>query len=143
MLVNCCSVLSNKYQIYSHELLIHNFHNLLHLPEDVKNFGKLDSFSAFPFENFMKEIKHMVRGPNNKIQQVVKRLGETNSRINSKVVNNKVKSFPENGKVKCVPFSCNSKCTIGTGMADGCFLIKTKKVVVVKEIFDTDVTGCI
>ena len=62
--------------VYCNELLVYNFHNLLHLQNDVFNFGNLDNFSAFPFENFMTRIKEMVRSHNRPLEQVAKRLGE-------------------------------------------------------------------
>ncbi|KAG8228767.1 hypothetical protein J437_LFUL007760 [Ladona fulva] len=43
-------------KLYGELLLIYNFHNLLHLSNDVANFGCLDQFSAFPFENCMSKI---------------------------------------------------------------------------------------
>lgn len=45
--------------LYSPTLLVYNFHNLLHLVNDVTNYGPLDNFAAFPFENFLGlEIDH-------------------------------------------------------------------------------------
>jgi len=38
--------------LYNSEFLIYNVHYLIHLSEDVLRYGKLDSFAAFPFENF-------------------------------------------------------------------------------------------
>lgn len=55
---------------------MYNFHNLLHLTADAENFGALDNFSAFPFENFMTKIKQMVRSHSHPLQQVAKRMGE-------------------------------------------------------------------
>lgn len=66
----------NVPTFYCKELLVYNFHNLLHLERDAFNFGKLDNFSAFPFENFMTNIKRMVRSHNLPLEQVAKRLGE-------------------------------------------------------------------
>lgn len=39
----------------------YNIHNLIHLISDVKTFGSLDKFSAFPFENYMYTIKMMIK----------------------------------------------------------------------------------
>ena len=35
----------------------HNVHNLLHICDDVSNFGPLDSYSAFCFENYLGILK--------------------------------------------------------------------------------------
>ncbi|KAJ8928688.1 hypothetical protein NQ314_018698 [Rhamnusium bicolor] len=43
--------------MYGNQFLSHNVHNLLHIANYVKHFGNLDSFSAFPFENYMQTLK--------------------------------------------------------------------------------------
>lgn len=56
-----------------------NVHNLINLPSNVRQHGPLDNFSAFPFENFMSEIKRMIRKPNSVVAQIFKRCAEQNS----------------------------------------------------------------
>ena len=46
------------------------------MPDDVRNFGSLDSFSAYPFENHLQRIKNLVRKSAKPLQQIVKRLSE-------------------------------------------------------------------
>lgn len=60
------------------ELMLYNFHNLLHVVNDVVNFGPLDYYSTFlTLENSMRNLKGItVRKPNNAFQQVAKRLCE-------------------------------------------------------------------
>jgi len=58
---------------YSIEFLSYNVHGLLHLANDVKNFGPLDSFSAFPFENNMNYFNKICRKPNQHLQQIANR----------------------------------------------------------------------
>ena len=36
---------------------MYNVHGLIHIAEDVKRFGPLDSYSAFPFENYLGHLK--------------------------------------------------------------------------------------
>lgn len=49
-------------RLYGESNLTYNVHNLLHLVDDCRKFGTLDSFSAFPFENFLGHMKnHMLR----------------------------------------------------------------------------------
>ena len=62
--------------LYGEEMLVYNFHNLIHLCDDVLIHGPLDQFSAFPYENFLYQIKRMVRKPNYPLQQVILRLRE-------------------------------------------------------------------
>lgn len=56
-----------------------NVHELLHIAEDYKKFGPLDNISAFPFENYLKQLKEMVRKHDKPLQQITKRLNEKNS----------------------------------------------------------------
>jgi len=74
----------NKYFVktfkilYGIEHVVHNIHNLLHVVDDVRIFGSLDSYSAFPFENFLQTIKKIIRKPSCPIQQVINRFFEAN-----------------------------------------------------------------
>lgn len=38
-----------------------NIHNLLHICDDIKKFGMLQEYSAYPFENFMQKIKGYIK----------------------------------------------------------------------------------
>ncbi|VEN37174.1 unnamed protein product [Callosobruchus maculatus] len=62
--------------IYGSELISHNVHGLLHLAEDVDHLGALDSFSAFPFENFLKTLKSLIRKHEKPLQQLHRRYVE-------------------------------------------------------------------
>ncbi|VDP67430.1 unnamed protein product [Schistosoma mattheei] len=42
---------------YGSENLVYNVHSSQHLPDDVQAHGPLDSFLAFPFESYMRQIK--------------------------------------------------------------------------------------
>ncbi|KAF5281928.1 hypothetical protein FQR65_LT14454 [Abscondita terminalis] len=64
--------------IYGEAYVSHNVHNLVHLAEDVKQFGSLDSFSAFQFENHMSQIKKNIRKADRPLQQLIKRHAEQN-----------------------------------------------------------------
>lgn len=62
--------------IYGADLVSHNVHGLIHLVDDAKNLGPLDSFSAFPFENFMRTLKHDLRKHEKPLQQLHRRYTE-------------------------------------------------------------------
>lgn len=62
--------------IYGRQHISHNVHGLLHLPDDYINFGPLDNASAFPFENYMKELKSKVRKHEKPLEQLVNRYEE-------------------------------------------------------------------
>lgn len=54
----------------------YNIHGLLHLTDDVRHFGGLDSFSAFPYENNMSIFRKYCRKPDLPLQQFFKRMKE-------------------------------------------------------------------
>lgn len=63
-------------KLYGKENVSHNVHNLLHLADDVQQYGALDEFSAFRFENHMSSIKKMLRKSERPLQQLAKRYSE-------------------------------------------------------------------
>ena len=66
-------------QLYGQQFVVYNIHGLIHLSEDVRVHGNLDLISGFPFENYLKKIKGMVRKPNSPLQQVIRRISELDS----------------------------------------------------------------
>lgn len=48
------------YDCYGREHLVYNMHSLKHIV-DVIEHGSLESFSAFPFESYMRKIRRSVR----------------------------------------------------------------------------------
>lgn len=49
---------------------------MLHLPKDVEKYGSIETFSAFPFENYIGSIKKLIRKGEKPLQQIARRLGE-------------------------------------------------------------------
>lgn len=47
----------------------HNVHGLIHIADDYERFGPLDNISAFPFENFMKNLKKKLSNHEMPLQQ--------------------------------------------------------------------------
>lgn len=62
--------------VYGQQYLSYNVHNLLHLVQCVELHGPLYSFSAYRFENYMQEIKKIVRKGDQILQQIYNRLAE-------------------------------------------------------------------
>lgn len=67
---------SSFKNIYGSKHIVYNVHNLLHLANDCCNLGTLDSWSAFPFENYLGKIKNFVRSGRKPLNQIVNRLKE-------------------------------------------------------------------
>lgn len=68
--------------LYNKNFITHNFHNNIHIVDDADYFVdklidfSLDTISAFPFENYMQNIKRKVRGQNKPLEQIGRRIGE-------------------------------------------------------------------
>nr|XP_047143035.1 uncharacterized protein LOC124817240 [Hydra vulgaris] len=63
-----CTFVENAMEIYGRGFISYNVHGLIHIAEDVKKFGPLDNFSAFPFENFLGHLKRLMRKPQSSLQ---------------------------------------------------------------------------
>ncbi|XP_048002562.1 uncharacterized protein LOC125239113 [Leguminivora glycinivorella] len=119
----------NSRIFYSEEFTVYNVHNLLHLAADVYNFGSLDLFSAFPFENFMSKIKRLVRSHNMPLEQVAKRLGE---KSNYSLPQKTIPVKKQGGIIKKIPIFDN--CVLSTCLGDSCFVTLNGDIVVIKKI---------
>jgi len=64
-------------KIYGSHLISHNIHGLIHIADDYEIYGPLDRCSAFPFENYMKKLKSMIRKPDKPLEQVINRYHES------------------------------------------------------------------
>lgn len=73
-LLNC--FLEHFRDIYGECYMTSNVHNLSHIVEEVKKFGILQSFSAYPFENQLYSLKRMIRQGNKPLEQAAKRISE-------------------------------------------------------------------
>lgn len=62
--------------LYGKENISHNIHNLIHICDDYLLYGPLDNISYFPFENFMKNLKSLVRKHEKPLEQVIHRYKE-------------------------------------------------------------------
>jgi len=71
-----CLFVEQAAHLYGDEFIVYNVHGLTHLAADVKHHGSLDLFSAFPYENKLKELKKLVRKPSCPLPQIIRRLSE-------------------------------------------------------------------
>lgn len=67
--------------LYGTDRVSYNVHCVLHLANDVRNFGPVDAFSAFPFENNMQFLKRLLRGQNTPLAQLYNRLKEREGKL--------------------------------------------------------------
>jgi len=73
------------HQLYGEEFLVYNVHSLTHIAADAVMFGDLDSCSGFAFENYLQQLKRLVRSGRNPLVQIAKRLREVKPAKNVKV----------------------------------------------------------
>jgi len=74
-------------ELYGEQFVSQNIHGLIHIIDDYKKFGSLDKCSCFPFENYMKFLKKMVRKHEKPLEQVINRYQEFIT-FNKPLVNN-------------------------------------------------------
>ena len=67
---------------YGKSSVVYNVHSLLHLCDDARLFGCLNSVSAFPFENMLGKMKKMLRSGNKPLGQLCRRMSELNNHKN-------------------------------------------------------------
>lgn len=61
---------------YGEHYMTSNVHNLSHLIHEVRRFGILSMFNAYPFENRLYQIKQLLRTGNCPLSQIAKRISE-------------------------------------------------------------------
>jgi len=69
----CVYFVESFIDLYGRQYVSHNVHSLIHLADDVAQFGPLDDFSAFPFENFYQFFGTIIRKGEKPLQQAAKR----------------------------------------------------------------------
>lgn len=63
-------------RLYGLDSIGPNVHNVLHIADEVRKFGELPSFSSYPFESFLHQMKRLIRMGKTPLVQVAKRYGE-------------------------------------------------------------------
>lgn len=62
--------------LYGAHSAVYNMHSIIHLANECKVHGHLDSFSAFAFESHLGKIKELLRSKNNPLAQLSHQLSE-------------------------------------------------------------------
>lgn len=106
-------------KLYGVEQVSYNVHGLVHLSEDSKNFGSLDKFSAFKFENHW-GTSSLLKGRRRPLEQVYNRICERNKLVSSQSqvpiqVLGKIKSSFQFKNFKLAPSRGNNTCELKSG----------------------------
>ncbi|XP_044019146.1 uncharacterized protein LOC122859549 isoform X1 [Aphidius gifuensis] len=137
----------NVENFFNHHFLTYNCHILLHLAEDVRNFGPLDGISAFPYENNMQYFAATCRKPTQYLEQIVNRREERklrnieeNPRVNFSLIPGKLWTSPFPLPTELISAAAQyqtlqtPKYKINTNNKDNIFMLKNKTLGMVQNI---------
>jgi len=135
--------------LYGKEFISYNVHGLLHIADDARHFGSLDTFSAFRFENHLGKLIKLLKNPNHSVAQLHHRLFERmflGLKKRDSVSGDKFKRHHSDGPLLQGTHSPQFRsCTINNfclkvGERDGTVLLNDGKIVVVRN-FATNQAG--
>ncbi|XP_032687260.1 uncharacterized protein LOC116851694 [Odontomachus brunneus] len=133
--------LSLKYSntLYGSNFINYNIHGLLHLTNDVRRLGNLESFSAFPYENNMSIFRKYCRKSGQPLQQFFNRMTELrlHGRGDNRDIDMSVRvSIPRSNSDTNVHYSkstFNSIC-LSTHVRDNCCILRDGSICIVVDI---------
>lgn len=70
------SFVKSYTELYGEETVSFNVHVLIHLADGANKHGPLDSYSCYPFEAYIKNIKRYLHAQSKPLQQIFNRLQE-------------------------------------------------------------------
>nr|XP_049465985.1 uncharacterized protein LOC120952913 [Anopheles coluzzii] len=114
--------------IYGKSHITSNVHNLLHIAEDVREFGPLPTISSYPFESRLNFLKRLVRTGHRTLEQIVCRLTELNELEASESKEKMVYPIIKHKKDE-VKLYITDKFQLRKGDRNGWFLTKDNKLI--------------
>lgn len=133
--------------LYGRSFVSYNVHGLLHLVDDVKLFGPVDKYSAFPYENSMKIFRQYIRKPELPLQQIANRRAEATRNKNVRgrradcqtVASGNHDNGPLTGDIvvgEVQQFSClkSRKFVLSTDKRGNCCLLNDSSICIVVNI---------
>lgn len=131
--------------IYGEHYMTSNIHNLTHLTDDVQKFGVLQSFSSYPFESMLGQMKRLVRSGNLPLPQIARRIIELSKLENTLNVSpktivskkNNVQSVPPNFQFPDAEYFSRidlANFSLSTDIANKWFLTEKEEIVGLKSI---------
>ena len=131
--------------LYGEPFLSYNVHGLLHIVEDVRNLGGLETFSAFCYENNMPQFPKFLRKPDLSLQQYYKRMLErsefSNDPINGEDLIQQSHVHAEGPLLDLEAQNCTQfkkivigKYTFAADLRDNCFVSNNKRICLIENI---------
>jgi len=125
--------------IYGVKYVSQNVHGLLHLCDDYERHGSLNVCSTFPFENFMKVLKKMIRKHDKPLQQVVRRYTEYCNNNEILEINNTNKLQFKTKKPDCYVLTKDNEIVqiidLKKSISEKCSIVVGKTFIEKKELF--------
>lgn len=134
--------ISHSVVLYGKSFVVYNVHSLNHLFQECHEYGAIDEFSAFRYENRLKSIKDSLRSGYKPLQQVARRDLHTKKNIEI-ILNSKPDQFVLSLKHyiadEIIRGPQYRKVSIGNvifriGIKDPCFKISNGDVVLLKNL---------
>lgn len=119
--------------IYGSHFMSSNIHNLVHLIEDVKEYGELSSFSTYPFETTLGCIKRLLRSGANPLEQAAKRIIEIHQSQTHHETQCEINDFVLMGNTHGKPTLDFKDFVIRSDFPNKWFLTKNKEIVAFKD----------
>lgn len=125
--------------LYGANFNSYNVHGLLHLANDVRRLGNLDSFSAFPYENNMSMFRKYCRKPGLPLQQLFNRMSEMRQHGVTQLrnIDSSIRvSVPRNNDNKCVEY-CKihfNGIFLSVYVRDNCCILRDGSICIVENI---------
>lgn len=132
--------------LYGEQFLSYNVHSALHLVDDVRVLGPIETFSAFVYENNLQQLRKWIRKPGLKLPQIYKRISEKDDYALTPVEpENSVKLSQVHAEGPLPPnltgFPCQQfkkvevgEHTLSTSLRDSCCYLKNGSICIIKNI---------
>lgn len=136
--------------IFYLSFISYNVHALQHLVQDVKRFGLLDTFSAFPYENNMRFFRKFYRKPDRPLQQYALRSTEKKKweQLILSNSNKYIKVFERHatGPLPTGALNCymqykkirGKNMFLGLSLQDSCCILNDSSICVIKNILQSE-----
>lgn len=119
-------------KIYGEKFISYNVHNLIHLANDSRCLGTLDSFSAFQFENYLFKLKNKIKNNGRPLEQITNRILEKMDLVSTLENTEFPQLHFENNKITKVTFR---NFILTSNSPNNCVILENGRIGVIESIF--------